>query len=121
VEELAVVETAASKLQAVRNSRERAIARHAKPGKAEKRGPASRIAEFAGNPHYVAFKAADKALRAYLRSEGKTLKAALAEPEGQHPEVLTSFITARETWFREKSVMPHQAAPAPNAGEAKTN
>jgi len=87
---------------------------------------------FAKVPEYVAFKAADKALRAVLKEEGKTLKelegdfkspvdgsqtsAALSTVEA----VVNDFYRARNLWFRAKEVIQAKPASTPVATSIAT-
>ena len=72
-----------------------------------KKGPSESKSEYADNPHYKAFKDAERALHVRQKELGKKLSE--LAPKGQDSPGLeptvARFFEARQRWFREKAAL----------------
>jgi hypothetical protein len=74
-----------------------------KAGGGKTKGPAKQVSKYKDVKEYKDYKASEKALRSFLKKEGKVLKD--YDPSAASlPDAVASFFEARQCFFRYKSV-----------------
>jgi hypothetical protein len=106
--ELQTVIACASALQATKGGSGGAQSAGRSSRKKKKEAKPQPTSRFAGVAEYQSFKTADKALRAFLKEKGITLKEATESKEHAKHDLVTSFLESRDAWFQKKADLAAQ-------------